>query len=262
MSVNSYLTQVSSKLVLSENEKNSMNASIHTLKSQIDSYFEQTIKTHFQFGSSTRGTILPVKADSNSDIDYMIVFNILDRKQEPQIYFEELRRFVDKNYSATEIKQSSPAVLLSLNCINLKLVPAINDSGIYKIPSPKSNWTEWIGTDPNSSKKDIQEKNKSNHNNIKPLVRLIKYWNALNNHPYISYSLEKHIVDRYFLLCSSLKDYFYSFWDEIKYNFNAAPHIVDMIDSAKKHVNRARDYERDNMPASAEKEIKKLITDL
>ena len=49
MSVNSYLTQVSSKLVLSENEKNSMNASIHTLKSQIDSYFEQTIKTHFQF---------------------------------------------------------------------------------------------------------------------------------------------------------------------------------------------------------------------
>ena len=100
MSVNSYLTQVSSKLVLSENEKNSMNASIHTLKSQIDSYFEQTIKTHFQFGSSTRGTILPVKADSNSDIDYMIVFNILDRKQEPQIYFEELRRFVDKNYSA------------------------------------------------------------------------------------------------------------------------------------------------------------------
>lgn len=262
MSVNSYLTQVSSKLVLSEKEKSSITASTCTLKTRLESYFGPAITNQSQFGSSTRGTVLPVKADSNSDIDYMIVFNVLNGNQGPREYFEELRSFVDKNYPASEIIQSSPAIVLSLDCIKFKLVPAINDSGIYKIPSPKSFWTEWINIDPNSSKKEIQDKNKSNHNNIKPLVRLVKYWNALNNHPYISYSLEKHIVDRYFLCCLSLKDYFYSFWDDINYSFNTAPDIIDLINTVKKYLNQVRDFERHNRPAFAEKVIKKLIPEL
>ncbi|MBN2418747.1 MAG: nucleotidyltransferase [Deltaproteobacteria bacterium] len=260
MSVNSYLSQVSSRLILSDSEKKSITASIHTLKNRLSLYFGPKLTNHIQFGSSTRGTILPPKVDSHFNIDYMIVFNTMEGKQEPRMYYDELRRFADNNYSASEIQQSSPTVVLSLNSINFKLVPAIKNSGLLKIPSSKSYWTGWISTtDPDTSKNEILDKNKLNHNNIKPLVRLVKYWNAINNHPYISFSLEKHILDRYFLLCTSLKDYFYSFWDDISYNFSSAQDIIDLIDNAKKHIKRAREYEKDNMPASAEKEIKKLV---
>ena len=262
MSVNSYLTQVSSKLVLSDKENTIINTSINSLQTRLNSFFGQLITNHFQFGSNTRGTILPRKADSKSDIDYMIVFDTSGGKKNPKIYLDLLRKFIDAKYSASEIKQSSPKIVLSLDDIHFELVPAIFELESYEIPSPKSFWTEWMSTDPISIKKDIQDKNKSNHNNIKPLVRLAKYWNAKNNHPYTSFSLEKHIVDRYFLFCTSLKDYFYSLWDEISYGINTSLDIVDLIDSAKKHIRRARDFERDNMPASAEKEIKKIVPEL
>ncbi|MGD9159024.1 MAG: hypothetical protein PVG39_11500 [Desulfobacteraceae bacterium] len=262
MSVNSYLTQVSSKLVLSDSEKSSINTSINTLKTRLDSFFRQSIINHFQFGSSTRGTILPGKADINSDIDYMIVFNISKGKEKPHTYIEQLRSFASAKYSASEIGQSNPMIVLSLNNINFELVPAIYNSETYEIPSKKSYWTDWISTDPDRIKKDIHDKNKSNHNNIKPLVRLIKYWNATKHHPYVSFSLEKHIINKYYLFCTSLKDYFYAFWDDISYNFNTARDIIELINSAKKHINRARDYEKDNMPRSAEKEIKKIVPEL
>lgn len=262
MSVNSYLTQVSSKLVLSESEKSSINTSINTLQTRLDSYFGQSIIDHFQFGSSTRGTILPGKADINSDIDYMVVFNTSKGKENPRIYLDKLRSFASAKYSASEIQQSSPTIILSLDHINFELVPAIYNSETYEIPSKKSFWTDWISTDPDRTKIDIQDKNKSNHNNIKPLVRLVKYWNATKHHPYISFSLEKRIVNKYYLFCTSLKDYFYAFWDDISYNFNTARDIIELIDSAKKHINRARDYEKDNMPRSAEKEIKKIVPEL
>ncbi len=259
MSVNSYLTKISSRLILSDSDKNSIERSINTLQTRLDSYFGHSISDHFQFGSSTRGTILPGRVDSHSDIDYMIVFNSSTADEKPYAYLEQLRRFATAEYSASEIQQSSPKIVLSINAIKFELVPSVSHLGEYKIPSPKSHWTAWMSTDPDTTKKDIQDKNKSNHNNIKPLIRLAKYWNAINNHPYISFSLERHIVGRYFLFCTSLKDYFYSFWDDISCNFHADQHIVDLITTVKKHINRAREYERDNMLASAEKEIKKII---
>ena len=78
MTVYTHLTTLVSELVLSDTEKISINTSITTLSSRLNTYFGNGIPEHFQFGSNTRGTILPRKADSNSDIDYMVVFNTSD----------------------------------------------------------------------------------------------------------------------------------------------------------------------------------------
>ena len=74
LSVLSYLTQRASDAVLNGTEKTSIDKSITTLKSRLDVYFGDKLKTHFRFGSSTRGTILPRSLDEHSDIDYMLVF--------------------------------------------------------------------------------------------------------------------------------------------------------------------------------------------
>lgn len=75
MSVNSYLTSLASALVLKDTEKTSINTSLSTIKIRVSCHFGSMVIEHFQFGSSTRGTILPRKADANSDIDYMVVFS-------------------------------------------------------------------------------------------------------------------------------------------------------------------------------------------
>lgn len=62
MSVNSYLTDLSSALILSSDEKASIEISIDALSKWLNLYFNDgELYTHFKFGSSTRGTILPRK---------------------------------------------------------------------------------------------------------------------------------------------------------------------------------------------------------
>lgn len=58
----------------------------------------------------TRNTILPRYMDSHSDVDYMVVFK--DSGFRPQTYLERLRRFVERNYTRSQIKQSHPTIQL------------------------------------------------------------------------------------------------------------------------------------------------------
>lgn len=123
MSVLSYLQKRASDGVLSGDEKTSVNTSISTLKSRLGYHFTSGLKEHFRFGSSTRDTILPRSMDEHSDIDYMVVFS--EGGYAPQTYLDRLRRFVDAYYSTSEVKQSSPTIVLQLNHIKFDLVPAL-----------------------------------------------------------------------------------------------------------------------------------------
>lgn len=261
MSVNSHLKSLASTLILSELEKSSISTSISTLSSRLNLYFSNTVTKHFQFGSSTRGTILPRKADSYSDIDYMVVFNTSDGQKKPQTYLDRLRRFVEAKYSTSEIYQSHPTIVLSLNHINFELVPAIYNYG-YQIPSPASSWLEWINTDPSGTNKLLQDKNKINNYRIKPLVRLVKYWNTSKGQAFSSFSLEQHIVNRSFWRCSALKDYFYDFWLGFNCIYDTPQYIKYKVNSAKQYARKAKEYETKNMPHRAELEIKKIVPSL
>ena len=75
MSIQSYLVSLASKLVLKDVEKENITRSLYTLQERVSRYFGEEVIKHFPFGSYTRGTILPRKADDESDIDYMIVFS-------------------------------------------------------------------------------------------------------------------------------------------------------------------------------------------
>ncbi len=258
MSVNTHLTDLASNLVLSDSEKSSISASITTLESRLDAYFGSNITERFQFGSNTRGTILPRKADSNSDIDYMVVFDTSDGQKKPQAYLDRLKKFSETKYSTSEISQSNPTIVLSLNHTKFELVPALNNYG-YQIPSPASSWTEWIFTDPKAANQAIQDKNKAESYQIKPLVRLIKYWNATQGHPFTSFSIEQYIVGKYFWSCTVLKDYFYNFWSDFSCSYDTAQYIKDKVERAKRYAAQAKQYEDNNMPFSAEDEIKKIV---
>lgn len=261
MSVNSHLTSLASNLILSEVEKSSITTSINTLSSRLSLYFGSTVTNHFQFGSSTRGTILPRKADGYSDIDYMVVFNTSDNQKKPQTYLDRLKRFVEARYSTSEIYQSHPTIVLSLNHINFELVPATYNNG-YQIPSPASSWLEWTSTDPSGADQLLQNKNKINNYQIKPLVRLIKYWNTRKGHPFSSFSLEQYIINESFLGCLTIKDYFYKFWSGFGCTYDTSQYIKNTVENAKNYAIKAKNYEDSNMPVNAELEIKKIIPSL
>jgi len=231
------------------------------LGTRLEAYFGKGITSHFQFGSYPRGTILPRKADSDSDIDYMIVFDTTDGINKPQTYLDRLKKFAETKYTTSEIFQSSPTIVLSLNHIKFELVPAIYNYG-YQIPSPASSWADWMPTDPAAADKALQDKNIAENSKIKPLVRLVKYWNAIKGHPFTSFSLEQHIISRYFLSCSSFSDYFYSFWSEFNCPDSASLATKDKVTAAKKYAQNAKDYETAGYATTAEDEIKKIVPTL
>ena len=90
MSVNTYLSDSASNLVLSTKEKESITTSINTLEIRLESYFGANIEEKFKFGSYTRVTILPRKADEESDVDYMVVFDN-SNNYTPQTFLDRLK---------------------------------------------------------------------------------------------------------------------------------------------------------------------------
>lgn len=261
MSVSTYLTGLASNLVLSGQETQSIEASVETIASRLDNHFGTDVSKHFRFGSSKRDTILPRIADEHSDVDYMVVFSTGDGKKKPQTYLDRLRQFAEAKYGRSEIYQSHPTIVLSLNHINFELVPAIYEFGL-QIPSPTASYLEWLPTDPARAEKDILDKNRSEQYQIKPLVRLAKYWNARNGYPFSSFLLEQQIVRNYFFSCPGLKDYFYAFWSNLLYRYETPQWVKDKIDLAKERARAAKVFEDKDMPASAEAEIKKIVPPL
>lgn len=258
MSVQTYLYNRSSSAVLSDDEKSSIDKSIITLKSRLDSYFGNGLNEHLRFGSSTRGTILPRSMDAHSDIDYMIVFK--DEESKPQTYIDRIRRFAEKYYSSSDIAQSSPTIVLSLNHIKFDLVPAIKSYvKEYRIPAPNSSYQDWISTSPKSFNSELSQANLNCDSKLKPAIRLLKYWNALAGYVFDSYAFEQWVAGRYYYGCISVRDYFFNCVENLSVDWNDAQWRKDRVERAQKIVANTKSYEEQAMPISAEAEIKKLI---
>lgn len=259
MSVLSHLENTASALVLSSSERDSISRSITTLQKRLGLHFEGgAVVEHLRFGSSTRETILPRRADERSDIDYMIVFNNANNLK-PQTFINRLKKFAESYYPTSEIYQSHPTVVLNLNHIKFELVPSYRNwwNTLY-IPAPASGFSEWISTDPNGFNQELQQKNKSNGYQIKPLIRLLKYWNAENGYVYNSYDLEQKIVGQGFWGCTNLKDYLFSVVDNLS-TWQLPQYKIDKVNRAKAIVNEVRELEANGYPATAESKTKLLI---
>ena len=263
MTINSYLTSLATEAVIRDRERESIQRSIATLQTRLTQHFGNDIQQQFIFGSYSRGTILPRSMDINSDVDYMVVF--ADNSYRPQTYLNHLRGFVEAYYGRSEIAQSNPTIILSLNHICFELVPAVNNwfSGL-QIPAKAGDYQDWIATDPTGFNQELVDANRNHGSQIKPLVRLIKYWNAQNRYPFESYALEQNVVHRGYGFISlfggnQLKDYFFSFIDGMDAGYFAPQWKQDKVSRAKDLVALARNQDREGSIFSAEETIQRLL---
>jgi hypothetical protein len=256
MSVLSFLTDTASSAVLSSNEQSSITTSITTLQSRMALHYDDgVIKQHFRFGSSTRGTILPRSMDEKSDIDYMIVFS--DSSATPQTYLNRLKAFVEKRYGSSEIYQSSPTIVLELNHIKFDLVPATT-TWLDELQIPNGSGG-WLTTNPNDFNSTLEAKNKEHKSLIKPTIRLFKYWNATAGFPFQSFEMEKWVCGLSFWWQTNQKDYFFAVIDNLSTDSSYSQWVNNEITRAKNIVASVKQYEKDEMPVTAENEIKKLF---
>lgn len=251
MSVNTYLKNHSSKCIVQNMERLRIDKSLKILKKNLREYFGDEIKEQFVFGSYSRRTILPRKYDERSDVDYMVVFSQKDAV--PQTYLDRLRRFAEDRYSRTEICQSNPTIILSLNHIRFELVPAISHwwSSKYKIPAKASDYKSWIATNPDEFKETLLVRNEEEESRLKPLIRLMKSWNSHHNYPFESYELEQLVVAHDYscwpFQTKNLKKHFYSFvLDSLSVDRGAAQWKKDAVSKAQTIVRETKQLEKDS----------------
>lgn len=259
MSVNSYLENLGSSLILSDSEKESISKSINYLERNLKEYFGSNVLEHFQFGSSTRGTILPRKYDSESDIDYMIVFDNANNYT-PQTFLTRLKNFAEAYYSRSEIYQDSPTIVLELNHIKFELVPAYKSYMFYYIHDGKGGW---LGTNPNDINSSLREANKNCKFILKPVIRLMKHWNiSLNYRGYSSYNLESKLVSELkysYIFNTSYTDYLLNAFDSLNKAYYFPTKESKRLTTAIEKIKEALDLEKRGMPYSAEQKIKEIF---
>ena len=256
MSTLSHLQTVADSIKIPDWERNAIDTSILTLSNKLYLYFNN-IETKFVFGSYDRKTILRRSKDPNSDVDFMVVFND-GGNYTPQTLMNRLKAFAVAKYPSNEIYQSSPTVILELGHIKFELAPAKKDwLGLY-IPAPASNYENWILTTPQTVKTNLNNKNQLCHYQIRKLVRLLKYWNVNNGKVYSSYELEKYVIDKQFWMCTNLKEYFFSAVEGLS-TYNLSIYKTAKVNALKLIIANTKSYERQNMPATAELELKKAI---
>lgn len=263
MTINSYLTNLSNHAIIRDQEKTSIQRSITTLESRLKAHFGTRLKNSFIFDSYSRGTILPRIMDAQSDVDYMVIFE--DDNLQPQSYLDRLRRFAERYYGRSEIYQSNPTVALELNHIRFELVPAIQSWwGNTQIPAKNSDYQRWQDTDPKDFNDKLTAANQANGNLIKPLCRLVKYWNATARYPFESYGLERHVAEQsyWFLGLVSprqLGDYFFQAVDSLEVGWSAPQWRKDAVIRAKQLASLAKAQERSGNTIQAEATIKRLL---
>ena len=193
--------------------------------------------------------------DEHSDIDYMVVFS--DGSATPQTYLNRLKSFVEKRYGSSEIYQSNPTIVLELNHIKFDLVPATKTwLGELQIPNGAGGW---MTTNPNDFNTTLDAKNKEHKSLIKPTIRLFKYWNATAGFPFQSYEMEKWVCSLSFWFLANQKDYFLAVIESLNTSTSYSQRANNEITRAKNIVANVKQYEKDDMPVTAENEIKKLF---
>lgn len=230
VSIDNYLKNLASSYYLKNDseEVRKIDNSIATLFTNLNTELGTKIKKKFIFGSYDRDTILPRKFDSKSDVDVMVVFNHTEYERTPETYRTWIKDFADKYYKdryGSEVVKTSPTVTIRLNNISYDLVPA-KEEGIYSltlsIPDGNGGWRT---TDPNDVKQKLVAANTRYNNVVRPIIRLLKAWNAKAGYPFDSYLLELKITEMSF------------YYDNVQSGlFYAANHLSSLWDSQSKKI--------------------------
>ncbi len=202
MATTNYRLQVMSAdlfIKYASKEREYITQKITNLKSNLNKYFTTSISEILIFGSFKRDTILPRNFDENSDIDILIIFNQAEKELTPETYRNRLKKFTELYYSTSTVIRSHPSIVLEMDKIKFDLVPCRIYQGFFssthQIPDKNGSW---MNTDPKGFNETLTTANNKYNSLVKPMIRLMKRWNAYNNYPYTSYNLEQIIADMNF----------------------------------------------------------------
>ena len=212
MSCNSYLNTINSQILAKNSEdEDNINNSIDYLGRHLRAWegFDE-VDDYFPFGSYVKNTCLPRCIDNSADVDYIVVFN--SNKLTPQTYLNKVSRFIEAKYPRSQRYQSHPTIVLDMNNIKFEVMPAIHlwgyGNNYYNIPAPQTGAVVWTTTQPLELQRRLDAADELYDGMLRPVIRLIKYWNVRNGKILTSFRIEEYVISQAYLGCNNLFDFF------------------------------------------------------
>lgn len=202
ISLNTYIKDLAYTYYIgySSAERSNIKRTAESVQTNLKGYFLNDINSVEIFGSYKRDTILPRRYDSKSDIDLLVLFNHDTLNLTAETYRNRLKYFAQLYYPRSGVSKTFPTITIELNHIKLDLVPAAMigswwEVATLRIPGSDGNW---IKTYPHDFSNRLTERNQKYGEIVKPIIRLMKAWNASHGSPYDSFNLEQEIADMNF----------------------------------------------------------------
>lgn len=266
MSCNSLLTTINRQILIKNREdEDSINNSIEWLGRHLRAWegFAE-VSDYFPFGSYVKNTCLPRCVDNHADVDYIIVFN--SNHLAPQTYLNKVNRFIEAKYPRSARYQSHPTIVLDMNNIKFEVMPAVhlwgNGTNSYNIPAPQAGAVVWTTTQPQELHQCLNTADIRHRGMLRPVIRLIKYWNVRNNKILTSFRIEEYVINQNFLGCNNLSDYFFY---AVRYLLMCEPlpeYKRQRLNSFIQTVATAENYKKFNYEATAEHILHDLLPEI
>lgn len=157
------------------------------LKGRFTLYAEEPEPNPWLIGSYSRQTILR----QERDLDIMVslspgkYWETYKSRSSGLVYL--VRNGLKEGYPNSEVSSSGAAVVMEMTIFNVDVVPVFpRDGGGYLVADGNDGWN---ATNPNVHFKLMEDHNKQD-DLLKPLVKLMKYWNICNGELLQSFHLE------------------------------------------------------------------------
>jgi len=216
--VNEYLTSLSESLKPDEIELASIEKSNNYLNKIINEELKGQVNSIKLFGSFERETFISVKYSPRSDIDLMIIYKE-STALKPQTLLNKLKEIILKYYPNSIVYQDHPTISLELQNIKFELVPTKTEWFLFSgdtliIPVKNGDNHTWKKTYPSYALKYLAQRDKAEKSLLRPLIRLLKYYNAKIEYKIPPFILETKALELSYFFCETLQDYLFYFIEE------------------------------------------------
>ena len=175
------------QLGLTADEASTASTRATAIKDFFDANFTMAERA-FTIGSYRRGTIIRPERDIDllAPLSYATYKDRFDNDSRAFLYF--VREKLNQRYPQTKVSSRELAVLLDFTIIRADVVPAFRrNGGGFLIPNGKKGWTP---TNPPYHTQLINTRDGELESQLKPLIKLLKFWNAQNGGHLRSFHVE------------------------------------------------------------------------
>jgi predicted nucleotidyltransferase len=252
-----HLEAVAKKAIIGNVDKGLVNVSLKTLMTRLAAEFDRFVVTRtVVFGSFARDTRLPTAMDPKADVDVLVIFR--ERGQQPAFYLDQIRKVLELHYPKVAITGDGKTLSLQSLQGRVDLVPGFDSINGAQIPA--AGGAGWQVSDPDGAARALKEKDAASGGLLLPLVRLAKYWNALNEYPFAPYELEQRIVNhRFAFSAKNLKAYFFDFMRSLHAGVGVAPAKAERVRVLRRRLDEIDQLLLANKPREAVEKIEALL---